>query len=48
VRSLYHDYLHRPADDEGLAAFVDALRQGRSAEAVLAVFLSSAEYAARN
>jgi hypothetical protein len=44
VRGDYLTYLHRQADDGGLAAWVAALRQGKQDQDVLAGILASQEY----
>ena len=48
VNSLFVRFLRRPADPNGLNAFVSALRQGLRDETAIAIILASDEYFARS
>src|SRR5439155_18753112 len=47
VQSYYQKYLHRSADVAGLAAFVQALQNGATEEAVIGAITASDEYFAQ-
>ena len=47
VRTDYQDFLHRSADNAGLAFFTQAVQQGARDEQVIALILASDEYFAR-
>jgi hypothetical protein len=47
VRGLYILLLHRQPDPQGLAAFVDALQHGTTAEQIASLLVASDEYALR-
>jgi hypothetical protein len=44
VRGYYLQFLHRPADSGGLAAFVHELGNGVTNQAVIAALIGSDEY----
>jgi hypothetical protein len=44
VRSLYAQYLHRAADDAGLAFWLVQLQHGKSINAITASIVGSSEY----
>jgi hypothetical protein len=47
VQGLYTQFLRRPADTGGLAAFSGALERSVSEQGVIALLLSSEEYFSR-